>query len=231
MSMTITDRAVAVRWRVPAGWASMVSGVFGLVAFLFIIAALFVRENEGRRVGDLMFRCHDVAAVFQSLFMIKVIAALSVDPSRQITPTAFRVGVGTLWTMIGLLLLTVFHLVNDMLYMVPLGVFGVWLIVIVRKWWGSVPPHITRLGIVAGAGLCLVGAFPILFGIFVDPKSLLAPIPANYKDINSVANVVAHLVLLIGTLVGVTSYPIWSILLGRNLLKAENKPAPVETSS
>jgi len=66
----------------------------------------------------------------------------------------------------------------------------------------------------------VVEILPILFGVFVDPKSLLGPLPLDYKDVNSVPNIVAHIILLIGTVTGVTTYPVWSLLLGRKLLKS-----------
>ncbi|HET9696133.1 MAG TPA: hypothetical protein VFP40_04640, partial [Terriglobales bacterium] len=123
------------------------SGVFGLLAFSFILAALFVREDAGRRLGDLMFRGHDVAAVLQSLFMIQVIAAVKGEAGWRMSRTSYWTGSTALWAVICLLLLTIFHLVNDMLYMVPMGVFGAWLIGAV---WASdvLPRYIRWLGTV-----------------------------------------------------------------------------------
>src|SRR4051812_27271187 len=219
--MSLASSVTTPRSSKSVAWPAIISGVFGLLACGFILAALFVREGSGRTMGDLMFRGHDVAAIFQAFFMTQVVTglyALTSATGLVVRRKSFGIALCALRITIVLLVLTVLHLINDMLYMVPLGVFGAWLLIANRDF-TFLPRYLRRLGTIAGLGLLLVGVFPILFGIFVDPKSLLGPLPRDYKDVDSVANIVAHIILLVGTLTGVITYPIWSILLGRKLLK------------
>ena len=204
-----------------AGWAAVAAGICGLAAFAFIIAALFIR-TDAKRLGALMFRGHDAMANLQTLCMLAVVAALYSLGSRWERPMpkfALGVAIGTLAILALALLLTLAHVLNDMLYMVPQGIFGVWMIWVSCHLSSLLPRHVKWLGIVAGVGLILVGVFPIAFGLFVDPIVFRGPMPENYQDVNSLANLVTHIVLGIGTLIGIPSYPIWCLAVGRNLLR------------
>jgi hypothetical protein len=73
------------------------------------------------------------------------------------------------------------------------------------------------LGIVAGIGLVLISMFPIGYALFVDSAILHGPIsdddptPAGTDR----ANGIVHILLAIGTLVGCSTYPVWTALSGR----------------
>ena len=176
--------------------------------------------------GTLMIRFHDVGVILQFLFMMPVAYGLYIILRQQSAGMSrFNLNMG-----IAALLFTVLFLspgslkvISDTLYMFPQGVFGVWLIVINRVMKGIIPRGLRRLGTVAGIGLALVGTFPIAFAIFVDPVVGFGPIPKNYNDKETFSNLIVHIILLLGTFMGVTTFPIWSILLGRKLLKLKGE--------
>jgi len=92
--------------------------------------------------------------------------------------------------------------------------------VVNRRLSSVLPRSLTRFGTVVGFGLLLVGTFPLAYGIFVDPIGLRGPVPHDYPNLETTANAITHIVLLVGTFMGVVTYPIWTILLGRQLLRA-----------
>jgi len=204
-----------------AGWAAVAAGICGLAAFAFIVAALFIR-SDAKRLGALMFRGHDAMAALQTFCMLAVVAALHSLANRWERPMpklAYRIANAALVVLVFALLLTLAHVLNDMLYMVPQGIFGVWIVWLSSYLSGLLPRHVKWLGIVAGIGLILIGIFPIAFGIFVDAVVLRGAVPPDYKDVNSTANLLVHIMLAIGTLIGLPLYPLWSIAVGRTLLR------------
>jgi hypothetical protein len=96
----------------------------------------------------------------------------------------------------------------------------VWLVIVNRRTPEILPVGLRRLGIVAGIGLLIVGLFPILFAVLVDTMILHGEPTEPYSPPPSTANLVIHLMLISGTLMGVTIYPIWSMLVGRKFLRA-----------
>ena len=72
----------------------------------------------------------------------------------------------------------------------------------------------------AGIGLILVTVFAIGYSLFVDPAILHGrvsdddPTPPGTEK----ANESVHIALAIGTLIGCSTYPIWTALTGRWLL-------------
>jgi hypothetical protein len=114
-----------------------------------------------------------------------------------------------------------FNVLSDSLYMVPQGVLGIWLVVLNLKTSNELSRGVRWLGMFAGVGLFLVSLFPITYAIFVDSTPLFHPVPFDFDPPQApAANAIVHVVLLIGTFMGVTTYPIWSILVGRKLLRA-----------
>lgn len=159
-------------------------------------------------------------ATLQTFCMFAVIAALcslAKQWQRPMPKLAYRTANTALVVLVLTLLLTLAHVLNDMFYMVPQGIFGLWLIWHSRYFSGLLPRHVKWLGIVAGAALSLIGSFPIAFGFLVDSVTF-GPFPPNYKDVNSTANLVVHIVLAIGT-IGLPMYPLWSLAVGRTLLR------------
>ena len=130
-------------------------------------------------------------------------------------------GVMLLSFIILLLLLIFAKVCEDSLYMFPQGVFGGWLIVFCWRYSGMLSSGLRYFGMVVGLGLALVGIFPVGYAIFVDPVVLRIPAvdPDKYPAVFNTANHILHLILDIGTFMGVFTLPVWSILLGRRLLR------------
>ena len=129
------------------------------------------------------------------------------------------VGVASLCFIVLCLSLDLAGAIWNTWYMVPQGLLGVWLLLVARI--ASLSRGLTRLATVVGLGLILVGSFPLGFAVLVDPVVFHGPPSAMGANLDGTeaANRIIHIVLLIGTLTGVSTYPIWSILLGRTLLQ------------
>jgi hypothetical protein len=209
-----------------AGWAAIASGAIGIMAFGFLIAFLVRRLFLGgtEEVCVPLLRVHDSGVILQSLLMIPVVLTLA-SIARQRSPSPTRatvpVGVSALLLVVLFLLLIFVKIVPDDLYMIPQGLLALWLIVENRRLSGVLPRGLARLGIVAGVGLLLVAIFPIGFTLFVDPTHLNGWTPFDYQPPpgTDTANATVHILLLIGTFMGVATYPIWTLLLGRRLLR------------
>lgn len=205
-----------------AGRAAITSGVIGIAAFVLLIAALVGRASSGdERVWEILIRSHDVGLILQSIFLFPVVLALrdlGYDPSPGVSRATAYLGFAALSLVIFFLLL-IFIRVWDVLYMIPQGLLGVWLIAISRHVSRVFSRHLKWLGAVSGASLLLVATFPIAYAIFVDPIGFHGPVPLDSAPPPSTANAIVHVILLIGTFMGVITYPIWATLVGRRLLR------------
>lgn len=207
-----------------AGWSAIVSGVCGIVAFACLIAFLVTRPSaEDHQTSHMLLRGHDAGIIFQCLFLIPFALALDAI-GRERAPGSGRVTVAAAVTFLTLIVVLVvlgfISVVADVLYMIPQGAVGGWLIVVCLQSVNGLPKGLRRLGILAGVGLILISIFPIGYSIFVDPAILRGPIsdddptpPGTEK-----ANRIIHLALAVGTLIGCSMYPLWSALAGRWVL-------------
>jgi len=111
-----------------AGWAAIASGVIGVLAYVSMTAAVLVRSAN--IPPDLLFRLNDAGVILQSLLMIPVTVALfSLSGQRPPAMSRATLAFGTvalLLTIIWLALIFV-HLAWDMVYTIPQGLIGVWL--------------------------------------------------------------------------------------------------------
>ena len=210
-----------------AGWAAITSGVLGFFAYTALMTGVFSRLSGGEeRFWTLLFRSHDVGAILQALLMIPVVLTLhhiATQKSTGVGRATVAAGVIALSLMILLMLLGFAGVISDTIYMVPQGVLGVWLIVVGRLVPGVVPRGLRWLGFVSGIGLVLVATFPIAYAVLVDPVILRIPVPQPFPDgPDSPANGIIHLVLMLGSFVGVLTFPLWSALVGRRLLRARS---------
>lgn len=96
------------------------------------------------------------------------------------------------------------NFVEDDFYMVPQRVLGVWLMIVNRRLSSPGFRALARFGMVVGFGLLLVGTFPIAYVIFVKPTGL----HSFETDPETTANAIIHNVLVIGTFMGVLTYPV-----------------------
>ncbi|MBB5055452.1 hypothetical protein HDF16_000121 [Granulicella aggregans] len=221
---------VAFPWRT-RGWLAIASGVVGLIAFALLMAAVTSRTTwipSGRVY--LLFRAHDVGVVLQFILWIPLafgLQTLSLQNAPSLSRGTITWGIAAISLVAVLLLLSVGKIVNDMFYMLPQGVFGAWLIVVNVRLSRLLPRWLRYFGIVVGLGLVLVGTvFPGL-AVFVYPNMLRVPaVPVDDETLQQTEiNRILHLVLAIGSLLGVVTLPIWTLLLGSRLLRVEDPPA------
>jgi hypothetical protein len=202
-----------------AGRLAIISGVFGIAAFACLIVFLVMRPSD-QQTSHILLRSHDVGVIVQSLCLIPFALALDAI-ARQHSLGSSRVMVATAVTFLSLvvvlMLLSFVNVVADVLYMIPQGAVGAWLIVVCRQHANGLPKGLRRLGVVAGVGLILISLFPIGYSLFVDPAILHGPISDDNPTPPGTerANGIVHMVLAIGTLVGCSMYPLWSALAGR----------------
>lgn len=203
-----------------AGKAAIISGVIGILAFGSMAAAVFVRLSG--HPPDLLFTINHVGVILQSLLMIPVALALG-RLSRQRPPAMSRAtlafGIVALSLTVFWLALIFIQLAWDAVYTVPQGLVGVWLMLVNWRLSGVLGRAVRWLGTIAGFGMVLVGQFPITYAIFVEPVNFFAPSPDDASFVETTANSIIHLLLIIGSYFGVLPYPIWSMLVGRRLLR------------
>ena len=211
-----------------AGWAAIASGLFGIIAQAALMTAVMTRSTMAI-TGQVwfLFRTHDVIAILQFLFMIPVLLALHNLSQRQlpgISRTTLAIGIVAL-SLTALFLILIFPwIMSDAYYMIPQAMFGVCLIVINCQLKGAVSRGIRWFGIITGFGLLLVGISEIGYAIFVSPVGLripAAPIEELEIPVESTANIILHMILNIGSLMGVLMLPIWTLILGRKLLRVK----------
>jgi hypothetical protein len=207
-----------------AGRLAIFGGVCGLAAFACLIAFLVMRPAEAdQRMPQLLLRSHDVGILLQSLCLIPFALALDATARRQAPGSSRRMVAAAmvlLTLVVVLLWLSFVNVVADVLYMIPQGAMGAWLIVVCRQRANGLTRGLRGLGIVAGVGLLLISTFPIGYAVFVDPAILHGPISDSDPTPpgTDAANRIVHLVLAVGTLIGCSTYPIWTALAGRWLL-------------
>jgi hypothetical protein len=217
------------------GWLTITSGVIGLVAFVLLIVAVTTRTTWilPARV-DLLFRAHDIAVVVQFLLLIPLALTLQ-KLSRQNPPGIGRVTVA--WGILAislvalLLVLGACKVVNDMFYMLPQGIFGAWLIIANLRLSRLLPRWLRYFGMVVGFGLVLVGTvFPGL-AAFVYPNMLKIPAVPVADEVfqNTEINRILHWILSIGSVLGVVTLPVWTLLTGVRLLNKQHPEAPATT--
>ena len=205
-----------------AGRLAIISGVFGIAAFACLIVFLVMRPSDPR-IAQILLRSHDAGIILQSLCLIPFALALDAMARRQLPGTS-RVTVAAALTffilIIVLMSLSFVKVVADVLYMIPQGAVGAWLIVVCRQPANGLPTSLRRLGFVAGAGLILISIFPIGYALFVDSAILHGPVSDDDPTPPGTerADGIVHMALAIGTLIGCSTYPIWSALAGRWLL-------------
>jgi hypothetical protein len=212
-----------------AGRLAIISGIFGMLAFVCLMAFLVMRPSEADgRTAHFLLRGHDVGIIFQSLFLIPLALALDAINRRR-SPGSSRVmaiaAVTFLTLIIVLVSLSFAKLVADVLYMIPQGAVGGWLIVVCRQSATGLPRGLRILGIAAGVGLILISIFPLGYAMFVDSAILHGPISDDDPTPPGTerANEIVHIALAIGTLIGCSTYPIWSALAGRWLLASDGR--------
>lgn len=208
-----------------AGWAAIASGIIGITACGLILDVLLTRVSwiPSDRIW-MLFDTFDIAVGVQFLLLIPAVFGLR-TLSRQSPPELGKAAFATgKWTVIFVVLLVWLgigdKIVSNGIYMIPQGVFGIWLIVVNWRLSRSLPRWLRWFGMIVGLGLALVGT--CFVGLcFVYPSQLYIPHPPmeSIKEVNSVANTFWHQLLYFASFMGVDTLPIWTILAGFQLLK------------
>jgi hypothetical protein len=208
-----------------AGRAAITSGVIGIAAFGLLMDAVLTRVLwiPPARIY-MLFNAHDIGVALQFLLLISVafgLRTLSRQSPSGLSKATLATGVGATIFVVLLVLLGVGgKIVSNGFYMLPQGIFGIWLIVVNWRLSGSLPGWLRGLGMIVGLGLALVGT--CFVGIcFIYPIQLAIPaVPLeSVKEVNSVANTFFHQLLFYSSFVGVATLPIWTVLTGFQLLK------------
>jgi len=195
------------------------SGLLSAAAAVFLFAGLASRIDW--RTGPL-FRAHDVLAALA--FIATALSAWSLratedHTSRYVNKTIALTGVvsaGLTFVCLGLVLIAG---ASDMLYMLPQGGVGLWLIGFCSKGTREIGPAMRILGIVIGIGMILIAGCFVAIAIAQGPElwalshqHLADPDPAV---VASSLNVIGHQILYIGTLLALPGYPVWAMLASR----------------
>lgn len=218
----VMDEAPLMR---KTAWSTLSSGIIGLVAIGCLVAAVTTRSTWSltSRVY-LLFRAHDIGVVLQFLLLVPLalgLRKLSHENPPGLSSRAVVWGISAISLVAVLLLLGVGKVVNDMAYMLPQGIFGAWLIFVNSRLAGRPPRWLRVFGMTVGFGLLLVGTvFPGL-ATFVYPNMWKIPaVPIDNDTFrNTCVNRAIHLILAIGSLLGVGMLPIWTLLTGLNLVR------------
>lgn len=208
-----------------SGRAAIASGVIGIAAYIFLIVFLVGRNQDGQN-GVLSIRAHDCCVILQFLFLIPVVTGLAKlirAHSSNGSPAMRNTGVGALCFTVLFLLLIFPKILADTLYMFPQGIFGIWVMVACWRLRGAIPQWLRWFGIIVGFGLALVGIFPVGYAFFVDNVILHIPAPSDEVidkiPTETLANIILHRFLYIGSFLGVLTLPVWTILTGVRLLR------------
>lgn len=205
-------------------WA-LLAGILGIVAVGLLITALAAPTPEvnGMRRETSLFAWQNGGVIPQALAMIPVTLGLH----RLSADSAAGPRVGLLWlglvAQVSLIVTSALlfpGLVSDMLYMGPIGLVGLWLLLVNRPKDEPMSKGVAWTGRVAGAGLLAVGAGFVIYGAAVAPAVFIRPLTNAEIDAQSLTtgNLVAHVLMAVGTLLGRLIYPIWALLLGRQLI-------------
>jgi hypothetical protein len=210
-----------------SGWAAIASGTIGILAIASLIGYLILRTSNTSD-SILMNTFHDVGVSIQFLLLIPVVLAfhkMSQQRLSGITQTSLTTSIVTICLVVLCLLLILPKIVSEILYMLPQGIFGVWLIFICFRMKGILSKGLRRFGMIVGLGLTLVGFFFVGYIILVSTIPLRIPAPsleeASKIPITS-ANSYLHYFLDIGSLLGVLTLPFWTILIGFKVFRKKS---------
>jgi hypothetical protein len=172
-----------------------------------------------------MFKANQVGFILQLLLLIPAAAGLqklSQQQSPGISRAALNAGIGALALAVVSLLLGIVSILPEGYSFTTLGMVGVWLIVVNWRLSGVMPRWFRWLGTTA-LGVLIFGSYAPIYAMFVD--SVIFRIPAvdlaTYPEppMNFANTILHHYVIWIGSITGLLPLPIWTLLVGRRLLR------------
>lgn len=206
-----------------AGVIAIAAGCIGLVSFGLLFGGLMTRKSGG---SGSLFRGQDIAVALQALLMILVtLAILRLQTPLRQAPWLAGVGIlGHVGVVLSIGLYFAFGAVSgDMLYMLPQGLIGIWLIALC---WSasSLSVRLRVIGVLAGIGLLLIAVSDVIIANALGWHifDLRARPSVSAEAVSSQGNWLGHALLPIGTLLGRILYPIWSIAVGYKLIRRGN---------
>jgi hypothetical protein len=204
--------------RIPA-WLAIASGLAGLLSFGCLLSYLlipgFLMNESGAipRAGRILLNTDFLAAMLQALLLLPLAGRIT-RVTRQ-SSIVHIVGVVGMSLVALCRVLPIFRpTVSDILFMLPTGLVGIWLLFTSRRLQGTISKAVTILGSVAGvflAGVTLNFVFNGGLAVFTRGPFAYGP------------NVPFHIGLALTGAPGFTLFPLWSILVGIQFLKVFRK--------
>lgn len=203
----------------------LASAVLWILGAVFLFAALAARN--GGLSGDqstwtMFFRLHDIAAPLAALAIAAAAWNLRGASTRDGTVVGRRIAwLGAICGISTALLLALVFLTgaSDMLYMLPQGGVGLWLIALCARKPVALGGAVRALGYVAGTGLVLIGISFVMIataqGAAIWALTDAQAHPVAPADEASALNLYGHYVITAGTLLGIPTYPLWAWLASR----------------
>ena len=206
------------------GRLALISGLIGLIGFGFLVMALSTPPPSPgtlRRATD-PFRWQDASIIIQSLMMLPVsfgfISILRGKPATFSEPQVLfgLIAFGTLCISSALIFSGT---VSDMFYMLPQGLVGLWVVWVSGRLSVQLGHGVLWLGRISGFGLILIGLGFVIYGVFVAPRIFAGLLSNQEMDSKTwtPANILAHMLMAAGTILGRALNPFWLLLLGRRL--------------
>jgi hypothetical protein len=203
---------------------AIVSGILGILSFGCLVAYITTPTLQMQAsgvvspVGKLLLRVDFLSSMVQAMLMIPVAIWLHRNGGRRspgFDRSVMILGVVALGG-VGLLRLAalVDAAVSDILFMVPTGLVGVWLVAVNWDNPRALPAWMRILGGIAG--ICLFGVG--LNFLFNGGLAVFSKGPLAYEN-----DVDFHIGLGLTGFPGFTLFPIWSVLLGLRLLRPPNE--------
>jgi hypothetical protein len=227
--MTRHDRSHVIGRSIP--WLAILSGLLGICSFASLIAYIttpaFQMDESGGvpPVGETLLTVQFLASAAQVLMMIPVAIAISRVGGRQ-SPAPGRNGKIQGWTVLAIgalaavailrLAAMVDAAISDILFMLPMGLVGVWLVTVNWKNTIGLPGWMRIWGLVAGLGLVGVG----LNFLFNGGLAVFSKGPMAYGN-----DVHFHIGLGLSGFPGFSLFATWSMLLGLRLLRLSSERA------
>jgi len=201
------------------------SATLWLLGFIFLFLYLSTRTNTG--VSDefnLWQYLHDGTMALASLSIAAAAWSLRNAATKNGTVIGTRIAwIGAISGIATAILLALISLTraNDMLYMFTQGGIGIWLIAFCASKPSGFGAVTRIIGFVSGTGLVLIAVSFVMIAVALGPSpftltnaSYLGVNPAN---VASPLNILGHMVIAAGTLLGIPTYPVWALLARRAL--------------
>jgi hypothetical protein len=197
------------------------SAALWLLGAAFLLVALAARNGgllHDKAVSTTLFRLHDIAALLAALAIAAAAWSLRGVAIRNGGNSVAWLGTASGIATAILLALPFLTGASDMLYMLPQGGIGLWLIALCAK--SPVGFHTSSrvLGFISGAGLMLIAISFVMIATALGAPWALADarsLPVAPADLASPLNHYGHRVLNAGTLLGIPTYPVWAWLASR----------------